>query len=179
MIGRAATAQDDIVGDGTTSNVLFIGELMRIAERYLGEGVHPRILVDGIEIAKTETLAFLEKFKIPKPEVTKELLMEIAKASLNTKIHPNLANPLTEIIVDAVQTIRKEDRIDLHMVELMHTQHKMSTESKLIKGLVLDHGARHPDMPSRVENAYILSLNVSLEYEKTEVHSGFFWSNAD
>ena len=152
---------------------------MRIAERYLGEGVHPRILVDGIEIAKTETLAFLEKFKIPKPEVTKELLMEIAKASLNTKIHPNLANPLTEIIVDAVQTIRKEDRIDLHMVEIMHMQHKMSTESKLIKGLVLDHGARHPDMPSRVENAYILSLNVSLEYEKTEVHSGFFWSNAD
>jgi chaperonin GroEL (HSP60 family) len=33
---------------------------MRIAERYLGEGVHPRILVDGIELAKKETLAFLE-----------------------------------------------------------------------------------------------------------------------
>ncbi len=66
MIGRAATAQDDIVGDGTTSNVLFIGELMRQAERYLGEGVHPRILVDGIELAKKETLAFLETTKIPK-----------------------------------------------------------------------------------------------------------------
>ena len=65
------------------------------------------------------------------------------------------------------------------MVEIMHMQHKMSTESRLIKGLVLDHGARHPDMPTRVENAYILSLNVSLEYEKTEVHSGFFWSSAD
>jgi T-complex protein 1 subunit zeta len=24
-----------------------------------------------------------------------------------------------------------------------------------------------------------LCLNVSLEYEKTEVHSGFFWSNAE
>jgi T-complex protein 1 subunit zeta len=179
MIGRAATAQDDIVGDGTTSNVLFIGELMRQAERYLGEGVHPRILVDGIEIAKKETLAFLERFKIVKSEVSKELLMEVAACSLNTKIHPSLANPLTEIIVDAVLTIRKDERIDLFMVEIMHMQHKMSTESRLIKGLVLDHGARHPDMPTRVENAYILSLNVSLEYEKTEVHSGFFWSNAE
>ena len=65
------------------------------------------------------------------------------------------------------------------MIEIMHMQHKMSTESRLIKGLVLDHGARHPDMPTRVENAYILCLNVSLEYEKTEVHSGFFWSNAE
>ena len=39
MIGRAATAQNDLVGDGTTANVLFIGEFMRQAERYLGEGV--------------------------------------------------------------------------------------------------------------------------------------------
>jgi len=44
---------------------------------------------------------------------------------------------------------------------------------------VLDHGARHPDMPKRVENAYILTLNVSLEYEKTEVNSGFFYSSAE
>lgn len=36
MIGRAAVAQDDIVGDGTTSNVLFIGELMRQAEQTIG-----------------------------------------------------------------------------------------------------------------------------------------------
>jgi T-complex protein 1 subunit zeta len=42
---------------------------MRQAERYLGEGVHPRILVDGIEIAKKETLNFLETFKIEKPDV--------------------------------------------------------------------------------------------------------------
>lgn len=179
MIGRAATAQDDIVGDGTTSNVLFIGELMRIAERYLGEGVHPRILVDGIELAKRETLAYLERARIEYPHVTKELLLEVARASLMTKVHPSIANPLTEIVVEAVNTIKKEDRIDLHMIEIMHMQHKMSTESKLIKGLVLDHGGRHENMPTKLENCYIMCLNVSLEYEKTEVHSGFFWSNAE
>ena len=31
MIARASTAQDEIVGDGTTSNVLFTGELMKIS----------------------------------------------------------------------------------------------------------------------------------------------------
>jgi T-complex protein 1 subunit zeta len=152
---------------------------MRQAERYLGEGVHPRILVDGIEIGKKETLKFLEQFKIPKPEVSKELLLEVARASLMTKVHPNIANPLTEIIVDAVNLIKRDDRIDLHMVEIMHMQHKLSTESKLVRGLVLDHGARNENMPTRLENCYILCLNVSLEYEKTEVHSGFFWSTAE
>jgi len=179
MIGRAATAQDDIVGDGTTSNVLFIGELMRQAERWLGEGVHPRIVADGIELAKKETLAFLDTFKIEKPDLSRDLLIEVARTSLNTKIHPVLANPLTEIIVDSIATITRDERIDLHMIEIMHMQHKMSNETKLIKGLVLDHGGRQSDMPSRLENCYIMCLNVSLEYEKTEVHSGFFWSSAE
>ena len=178
MIGRAATAQDDIVGDGTTTNVLFIGEMMRQAERYLGEGVHPRIIVDGFELAKAESLKYLKTFAMEK-EITRDLLLEVAACSLNTKIAPELANPLCPIVVDAIECITKDNKIDLHMVELMHMQHKMSTESKLIRGLVLDHGGRQSDLPSRMENCYILCLNVSLEYEKTEIHSGFFWSNAE
>merc|ERR1711915_636538 len=52
-------------------------------------------------------------------------------------------------------------------------------ETQLVKGLVLDHGGRHPDMPKRLENCYILTCNVSLEYEKTEVNSGFFYKSAE
>ena len=32
--------------DGTTSTVLLIGELMKQAERYLSEGLHPRVIVE-------------------------------------------------------------------------------------------------------------------------------------
>ena len=49
-------------------------------------------------------------------------------------------------------------------------EHEMVSETKLIRGLVLDHGGRHPDMPKQMENCYILTCNVSLEFEKT---SGF------
>ena len=52
MIGRSSTAQDDMVGDGTTSNVLFIGGLMKSAERQIVDGIHPSSIVDGIEAAK-------------------------------------------------------------------------------------------------------------------------------
>lgn len=56
MIARAATAQDDITGDGTTSAVLLIGELLKQADRYISEGLHPRVITDGYDIAKTESL---------------------------------------------------------------------------------------------------------------------------
>lgn len=57
--------------------------------------------------------------------------------------------------------------------------HKKATDSRLVKGLVLDHGGRHPDMPTKLSKCHILTLNVSLEYEKTEVHSAFYFTNAD
>jgi len=65
------------------------------------------------------------------------------------------------------------------MVEVMHMSHKLGHETKLVRGLVLDHGARHPDMPKRLNNCFILTANVSLEYEKTEVNSQFFFSTAE
>jgi T-complex protein 1 subunit zeta len=73
--------------------------------------------------------------------------------------------PSTEGITETDEPWREP--IDLHMVEIMKMQHRTASETQLIRGLVLDHGARHPDMPKRVENAFVLTLNVSLEYEKT------------
>ncbi|XP_030880216.1 T-complex protein 1 subunit zeta [Leptonychotes weddellii] len=121
LIAKVATAQDDITGDGTTSNVLIIGELLKQADLYISEAV-----------------------------------------------------------VDSILAIKKQDEpIDLFMVEIMEMKHKSETDTSLIRGLVLDHGARHPDMKKRVEDAYILTCNVSLEYEKTEVNSGFFYKSAE
>lgn len=65
------------------------------------------------------------------------------------------------------------------MVELMHMKHKLDSDTRLVRGLVLDHGARHPDMPKQVTDAYILTANIGLEFEKSEVAAGFFYSNAD
>merc|ERR1712083_445418 len=109
-----------------------------------------------------------------------EVLQAIAQTSLGTKVHPAMAEQLTPIIVEAVQSIHVPEKpIDLHMVEMMEMQHRSETESTLVRGLVLDHGGRHPDMPKRLENCFILTCNVSLEYEKTEVNSGFFYKSAE
>ncbi|KAI0965398.1 T-complex protein 1 [Xylaria arbuscula] len=179
MIGRAATAQDDICGDGTTSVVLLVGELLKQAERYIAEGLHPRVITDGFEIAKVEALKFLDSFKLPR-DIDRELLLNVARTSLATKLNASLTTKLYPNLVDAVLAIHHAPaKPDLHMVEIMKMQHRTASDTQLIRGLVLDHGARHPDMPKRVENAYILTLNVSLEYEKTEINSGFFYSSAE
>ncbi|KAL5477619.1 hypothetical protein EMCRGX_G024438 [Ephydatia muelleri] len=178
LIARVATAQDDITGDGTTSNVLIIGELLKQADLYISEGLHPRIVAEGFDMAKDKALKVLEEIKVKK-EMDRETLVNLARTALRTKLSARVADVLTEVVVDAVLAIRKQgEPIDLHMVEIMEMMHKSDTDTKLVKGIVLDHGARHPDMAKRVTNAYILTCNVSLEYEKSEVNSGFFYKTA-
>lgn len=178
LIAKVATAQDDITGDGTTSNVLIIGELLKQADLYISEGLHPRIIVEGLDKAKEKALAVLEEVKVSR-EMDRETLLHVAGTSLRTKLSPKVANVVTEIVVDAVLAIQREgEPIDLHMVEIMQMAHKTDTDTRLVRGLVLDHGARHPDMKKRVPDAYILTCNVSLEYEKSEVNSGFFYKSA-
>jgi len=200
LIARTAVAQDDVTGDGTTSVVLLAGELLRQAERYVHEGLHPRVLVEGMELARDEAIKFLDSARVPledfvekkvdtstdkNGDLDRELLRNVARTSLRTKLSTELADHLTDIVVDAVLTVRNtsraslESQIDLHMVEIMIMAHKSEFDTKLVKGLVLDHGARHPNMAKRSENCFILTANIGMEWEKTEVNSSFFWSSAE
>merc|ERR1711933_174540 len=120
-------AQDDITGDGTTSVILYIGELMKQAEWYLTEGIHPRALVEGWEVSKKVVLELLEFFKIPVDVANREILKCVARTSLRTKIIENIADQLAEIVVDAVLSISKGERnlIDLCMVEILNIKQKL------------------------------------------------------
>jgi T-complex protein 1 subunit zeta len=114
LIARAATAQDDITGDGTTSIVLLIGELLKQADLYIAEvalcegereqtigyldlqGLHPRIVAEGFELAKKEALSVLDQLKIPM-EADRQALIPIARTSLRTKLPSDSADILTDV----------------------------------------------------------------------------------
>jgi T-complex protein 1 subunit zeta len=128
------------------------------------------------------TLEFLDAFKADQPHIFKdrELLSSVVKTSLRTKLSTETADSMSDAVVDAILAVAQEDKpIDLHMIEIMHMQHRSGSESCFINGIVLDHGSRHPDMPKFLENVHILTCNVSMEYEKTEITAGFFYSNAE
>lgn len=180
LIARTATATDDTTGDGSTSTVLVIGELLRQCERWIQDGLHPRILTEGFHIAKQEALKFLETCKVPIPADSKrEYLTNVARTALATKVGANFKDQLAEAVVDAVTSIVPEDGspIDLHMVEVMHMKHRLMTDTACINGVVLDHGGRNDGMPKYLENVYILTCNVSLEYEKSELTAGFYYKD--
>lgn len=129
-MAKVATAQDDVTGDGTTSNVLIIGELLKQADLYISEGLHPRIITEGFEAAKIKALEVLEEVKVTK-EMKRKILLDVARTSLQTKVHAELADVLTEAVVDSVLAVRRPGYpIDLFMVEIMEMKHKLGTDTK-------------------------------------------------
>lgn len=88
LIARASTAQDDMTGDGTTSTVLLIGELLKQADNYISDGLHPRLIAEGFDKARAKTLEVLDSIKIP-IDINKDTLMDIARTSIRTKVVHN------------------------------------------------------------------------------------------
>lgn len=58
--------------------------------------MHPRIVAEGFEIAKEKALEVLEQVKVTK-EMDRETLIDVARTSLRTKVHTELADILTEV----------------------------------------------------------------------------------
>ena len=76
--------QDDITGDGTTSNVLIIGELLKQANVYISDGLHPRIAAEGFDLAKKKALEVLDAMSVKKS--SRDDLVNVARTSLRTKV---------------------------------------------------------------------------------------------
>merc|ERR1719181_1451049 len=59
-----ARAQDDEVGDGTTSVVLLACELLRLAKPFIEDGVHPRVIINGYRKACDVCLGKLDELAV-------------------------------------------------------------------------------------------------------------------
>lgn len=64
------------------------------------QGLHPRIIAEGFEAAKDKALASLEELKVTR-EMDRETLINVARTSLRTKVHAELADLLTEVCIAA------------------------------------------------------------------------------
>merc|ERR1719204_1593131 len=85
-----ARAQDDEVGDGTTSVVLLACEFLRMAKPFVEDGVHPRVIINGYRRACQVVLEKLDELSIDwndKSEKEIRVMLErCAMTAMNSKL---------------------------------------------------------------------------------------------
>jgi thermosome len=172
MMVEVAKTQDDEVGDGTTTSVIVAGELLEKAEELIDKKIHPTVIIDGYRKAADKALETLEKIAISVKSTDKDFLGKVAMTSLASKLVAGNREQLAEIAVEAVLHVANkfgdEYRVDLDDIMVEKKSGESITDTKLIKGLVLDKEVVHSGMPKRVEKAKIALLESALEVKKTE-----------
>jgi thermosome len=172
MMIEVAKTQDDEVGDGTTTSVILAGELLGKAEDLINKNVHPTVIIDGYRKAADKALEMLETIAITIEPKDKGYLKKVAMTSMASKLVAENREKLAEIVVEAVldvaEKVGNEFRVDLDDIMVEKKTGESVTDTKLIKGIILDKEGVHPGMPKRVENAKIALLDTALEVEKTE-----------
>jgi len=172
MMVEVAKTQDDEVGDGTTTAVIVAGELLGEAEQLLDKNVHPVIIIDGYRKASQKALEFLDEIAKPIDPKDKEMLKKVAMTSMASKLVAEHREYLAELAAEAIlQVVEEADggfKVDVDDVKVEKKPGGSLTETKLVRGIVLDKEVVHPGMPKRIENAKIALLNCPLEVEKTE-----------
>src|SRR5574341_2050585 len=173
MMVEVAKSVDNEVGDGTTSSVVFAGALLEKAEELINKDVHPSVIVDGYNAAAEQALKLLEKIAVNVDVSDKDLLMKIARTSMDSKLVSDDSPLLGQIVVDATkQVAEKSDdglKVDLDNIKVEKKAGGSMHDTKLIKGIVLDKEVVHAGMPKRIEKAKIALINSALEIEKTEM----------
>src|SRR5512147_1615276 len=85
MLVEVAKAQDNEVGDGTTTAVVLSGELLSKAEGLLDKNVHPTVIIEGFKKASEKAQEILDKIAIPVSFADDETLRIVAITSLSSK----------------------------------------------------------------------------------------------
>jgi thermosome len=172
MLVEVAKAQDNEVGDGTTTAVVLAGELLAKAENLLDQNIHPTVIIDGYKKASAKAQEVLESMAIPISIDDDKRLLDVAMTSMGSKGVTVAKEHFAKLAVEAVrQVAEKKDgglKADIDLIKILKKHGKSLDETELVKGVVIDKEVAHPQMPKIINNAKIALLNAKLEIEKTE-----------
>jgi archaeal chaperonin len=172
MLVEVAKAQDNEVGDGTTTAVILAGELLAKAESLLDKNVHPTVIIEGYKKASEEAQKILDKIAIPIAFEDEKTLRDVAITSISSKSINVEEDHFAKIIVEAVKQVsEKVDKkyvADIDLIKIVKKHGQSLDETELVKGMVLDKEVASSGMPKLVDGAKIALLNAKLEIEKTE-----------
>jgi len=166
-------AQDENVGDGTTSVAILAGEVLSRAEEWLEKNIHPQVIIGAYKKALEDALEAMEKFSIGVEVNNRSEALKIIASSVGTKFINRWSELFCSIAFDAVKTVYIEDNgrkeIDIkRYVRIEKLPGGEITDSQVLMGVVLNKDITHNAMRRRIENPRILLLDCTLEYKKLE-----------
>mmetsp|Transcript_36901 Transcript_36901/g.88856 ORF Transcript_36901/g.88856 Transcript_36901/m.88856 type:complete len:563 (-) Transcript_36901:185-1873(-) len=179
-----AKAQDDEVGDGTTSVVVLAGELLKEAKGFLEDGLQPQTIMKGYRRALQLVLEKLKDISVNLSDKSEEekraMLVKCAETTLNSKLVSDFKTFFAEMCVNACGMLA--DHLPVSMIGIKKVTGGSVTDSMLVDGVAFKKTfsyAGFEQQPKHFENAKILMLNLELELKAEKDNAEVRITNPD
>ncbi|MFC4548954.1 MULTISPECIES: thermosome subunit alpha [Halorussus] len=179
MIVEVADAQEEEVGDGTTTAAVLAGELLAKAENLLDDDVHPTTIVEGYAQARDLAVQAVEDLTLDE-ETDDDLLRSVAESSMTGKGTGDVTTErLAEVVVDALRHAEGDEGVVRDNVRV-HTQTGASSSAtELVEGIVSDAERVNKNMPQSVEDATIAVVDEKLGVREAEIDAEYNVESVD
>jgi T-complex protein 1 subunit gamma len=166
--------QDEEVGDGTTSVIILAGEILTVAEPFLEQQIHPTQIVKGFFMALEDAIQILDKLATPLDLSDHKRVIDIVSSCIGTKFTHRYSDLMCQLAIEAVSTVSRDlddgkKEIDIkRYAKVEKIPGGSMSESRVVKGVVLNKDILHNKMRRRIENPRVVLLDCNIEYKKGE-----------
>lgn len=162
MLVNVARAQDQQIGDGTTTATILAGALIHEAAGQVGRGVPVTRVLEGLRQGVAAAVAGIERRALPINDMGDPLLRQA------TLIAAREQGDLADLCLTAATLIGRErlQAADFRLAEWILA--KEGAENEVVQGVILDKEPMNRQMPRDIPDARVLCLDDALEPEELE-----------
>mmetsp|Transcript_41206 Transcript_41206/g.36541 ORF Transcript_41206/g.36541 Transcript_41206/m.36541 type:complete len:560 (-) Transcript_41206:437-2116(-) len=182
-----ARAQDEEVGDGTTSVIILAGEMMASATPFFEREMHPTIVVGAYFKALEQAMKILEEVATP-IDINKDDDVRIAiQSCVGTKFAARWGGAITELALKSVRTVMmgnttEDGRLTIDTKRYAKVEKipgGLLEECQVLDGVMFNKDIVHPKMRRTIKNPRVLLLDCTLEYKKGESQTNMEMTKED
>eukprot|EP01133_Synstelium_polycarpum_P016669 gene16669-19808_t len=178
-------AQDENVGDGTTSVVILGAEVLSSSEPLIEKKVHPTLIIKAFRMALDDALTFMDVYSMRIDVNNREQVLKVIQSAISTKFVAKWSRLMCNLALDAVMTvhIKSDDGRDEIDIKRYARIEKIPggdiTDCRVLRGVMLNKDVTHAKMRRMIRNPRIVLLDCNLEYKKGESDTTVDITNED
>ena len=176
-------AQDEEVGDGTTSVIILAGEVLGAVEGFLERDIHPTVIVGAYFKALDDLNTMAQSMSVPINMEDNTDLTKIVDSCIGTKFASKWGRLIVDLAVKAVRTVYRKEGENVEIDTKRYAKVEkipggMLEDCQVLDGVMFNKDVTHPDMRREIRNPRVVLLDCPLEYKKGESMTAMEFTDA-